>query len=69
MLTGLDVSNNENLIDLKVDRNPSLSCIKTINGQDIPSVTLSNHQVLNDLCNKKIIERGSVLALVVHLPS
>jgi len=51
LLTGLDVSNNQNLMDLKVDRNPSLTCIKITNGQNIPSVTLSNHQVLNDLCN------------------
>jgi hypothetical protein len=50
-LEDLDVSNNQNLVELKIDRNPSLSCIKIANGQRIPSVTLSNHQVLNDFCN------------------
>lgn len=50
-LEDLDVSNNQNLVELKVDRNSSLSCIKIANGQRIPSVTLSNHQVLNDFCN------------------
>jgi len=51
LLTGLDVSNNQNLIDLKVERNPSLSCIKIANGQNIPTISLSNHQELNVLCN------------------
>ncbi len=51
LITGLDVSKNQNLVELKVDRNPSLNCIKIANGQNIPSVTLSNHQALNDSCN------------------
>jgi hypothetical protein len=51
LLTNLDVSKNQNLVELKVDRNSSLSCIKIANGQNIRSVTLSNHQVLNDFCN------------------
>lgn len=51
VLTSLDVGNNQNIIDLKVDRNPGLSCIKIANGQNIPTVSLSNHQELNVLCN------------------
>lgn len=51
LLTDLDVSKNQNLVDLKVDRNPDLSCIKIANGQNIPTVSLSNHQELNVLCN------------------
>lgn len=50
-LTSLDVSNNQKLVELKVDRNSSLNCIKIANGQNIPSVSLSNHQVLSDSCN------------------
>jgi hypothetical protein len=51
MLTDLDVSKNQNLVDLKVDRNPDLFCIKIADGQNIPTVSLSNHQELNVLCN------------------
>lgn len=51
LLTGLDVSKNQKLVELKVDRNSSLDCIKIANGQNISSVTLSNHQALNDFCN------------------
>jgi len=51
MLTNLDVGNNQNLIELKVDRNPGLSCIQIASGQNIPTVSLSNNQELNVLCN------------------
>lgn len=51
LLTSLDVSNNQKLIDLRVDRNPGLTCIKIENGQNIPTVSLSNYQELNSLCN------------------
>lgn len=51
MLTNLDIGNNQNLIELKVDRNPGLSCIQIASGQNIPTVSLSNNQELNVLCN------------------
>jgi len=50
-LNSLDISNNFNIIDLKVDRNPSLNCIKIANGQDIQNKSLSDYQELNVLCN------------------
>nr|WP_297788719.1 hypothetical protein [uncultured Allomuricauda sp.] len=50
-LTNLDVSQNTELIDLRVDRNPDLSCIKIHSGQEIPTVSLSEYQELNELCN------------------
>ena len=50
-LTGLDVSRNQKLIDLRADRNPDLTCIKIANSQEIPTVSLSDHQELNTICN------------------
>ena len=50
-LTQLDVSHNPELVDLRVDRNPNLHCIKIASGQEIPTVSLSEHQELNDVCN------------------
>lgn len=50
-LTQLDVSHNAELVDLRVDRNPNLHCIKIASGQEIPTVSLSEHQELNDVCN------------------
>tara|TARA_R110002153_G_scaffold274307_1_gene448303 strand:- start:13484 stop:14404 length:921 start_codon:yes stop_codon:yes gene_type:complete len=49
-LNSLDVSQNSALIDLRVDRNPDLSCIKIDGGQEIPSVFLSEYQELNEVC-------------------
>ncbi|MER3317062.1 MAG: hypothetical protein RIB79_02100 [Allomuricauda sp.] len=51
ILTTLDVSQNTELIDLRVDRNPDLSCIKIHSGQEIPTVSISEYQELNELCN------------------
>ncbi|MBO0341044.1 hypothetical protein [Flagellimonas profundi] len=51
VLSTLDVSQNTALIDLRVDRNPDLSCIKIHSGQEIPTVFLSEYQELNELCN------------------
>ncbi|GAB4509071.1 MAG: hypothetical protein Tsb004_09060 [Allomuricauda sp.] len=51
VLTNLDVSQNTALMDLRVDRNPDLHCIKIESGQDIPTVSLSEHQELNEVCN------------------
>lgn len=51
LLTTLDVSNNHELIDMRVDRNPDLSCIKIESGQKIPTISLSDYQELNAVCN------------------
>lgn len=51
ILTDLDVSNNLKLVDLRVDRNPDLNCIKVSANQNIPNVSLSNYQSLNTTCN------------------
>jgi Leucine-rich repeat (LRR) protein len=50
-LTSLDISNNSQLIDLRVDRNPSLTCIKILENQEISTVSLSDYQELNASCN------------------
>ena len=50
-LTQLDVSHNPELVDLRVDRNPNLNCIKIASGQEIPTVSLSEYQELNDVCD------------------
>ncbi|WP_034044914.1 hypothetical protein [Wocania ichthyoenteri] len=51
LLTSLDVSNNQELIDLRVDRNPDLTCIKILSSQEIPTVSISDYQELNTICN------------------
>ena len=51
LLTSLDVTNNQELIDLRVDRNPDLTCIKILSSQEIPTVSLSDYQELNTICN------------------
>jgi hypothetical protein len=51
LLTCLDVSNNHQLIDLRVDRNPYLRCIKILASQEIPMVSISEYQELNNVCN------------------
>lgn len=51
LLTTLDVSNNNELIDMRVDRNPDLTCIKIESAQNIPTVSLSDYQELNIVCN------------------
>ena len=50
-LTSLDVSKNQKLVDLRADRNPYLTCIKIQNSQDIPTISKSDHQELNEICN------------------
>lgn len=50
-LISLDVSNNQSMIDLRVDRNPELNCIKVLNDQEIPTVSLSDNQELNSTCS------------------
>ena len=48
--TQLDVSEILQLVDLRVDRNPELSCIRIETGQEIPSVSLDEHQELSEIC-------------------
>lgn len=50
-LTSLDLSNNQALTDLRVDRNPDLTCIRILNDQEIPTLSLSEYQELNEVCN------------------
>ncbi|WP_338358691.1 hypothetical protein [Yeosuana marina] len=50
-LTSIDVSNNQELVDLRVDRNPDLTCIKIQSGQEIPTISKSDYQELNNICN------------------
>ncbi|HKK77510.1 MAG TPA: hypothetical protein VJ953_20690 [Saprospiraceae bacterium] len=49
-LRHLDVSRNQVLIDLRVDRNPNLTCVKILNGQDIPTLSIDDEQVLKEEC-------------------
>ncbi len=51
LLDNLDVSNLRELIDLRVDRNPNLLCIKIGTGQEIPTISISDYQELNTACN------------------
>ncbi|MDE5418662.1 hypothetical protein L3049_11650 [Labilibaculum sp. DW002] len=51
LLSDLDLTHNLDLVEIKVDRNESLSCIKILSGQTIPSVSLSDYQDLKTVCN------------------
>lgn len=51
LFSSLDVSNNQSLVELKVARNPDLTCVKIQNGQNIRIVSKSNYQELNVTCN------------------
>ncbi len=51
LLSELNVSNNQNLVDLRVDRNPTLTCIQINDNQGIPSYSLSEYQELSTNCN------------------
>lgn len=51
LLTEFDVSKLNKLIDLRIDRNPNLSCIKIATDQNIPTLKLSNYQQTNVNCN------------------
>ncbi len=51
LLSALDVSSNPELIDLRVDRNPNLTCINVLSDQEIPTVSISEYQQLSDNCN------------------
>lgn len=51
LFESFDVSNNRELVDLRIDRNPNLTCIKIANNQNIPTVSMSNYQSLNTSCD------------------
>ena len=50
-ITQLDVSNFDNLDYLLADRNPNLPCIKIKNGQNIPTLQLSDYQQVSINCD------------------
>lgn len=50
-LKSLNVSYNQKLVDLKVDRNPTLTCIQKRTEQNIANTSLSDYQTLSDSCN------------------
>ncbi|WP_010136540.1 leucine-rich repeat domain-containing protein [Ochrovirga pacifica] len=50
-LYNLDVSYNEKLVDLRIDRNPNLTCIKKGSHQNIGNVSLSNYQSISENCD------------------
>lgn len=51
LFSNFDVSMLNNLIDLRIDRNPDLSCIKIATNQYIPTLSLSSYQKTNVNCN------------------
>ncbi|NJB69920.1 hypothetical protein GGR42_000382 [Saonia flava] len=51
LLEAFDVSKLNKLIDLRIDRNPDLSCIKIATSQNIPILKLSPYQQTNVNCN------------------
>lgn len=51
LFTDFDLSMLPNLIDVRVDRNPTLTCIKIAAGQNIPTLKLSDYQQANVNCN------------------
>jgi hypothetical protein len=50
--TNLDVSRNQKLVDLRIDRNPGLTCITINEGQEILTVRKSEHQELRSDCGE-----------------
>ena len=51
LLTEFDVSKLSKLVDLRIDRNPTLTCIKIARGQDIPTLKLSSYQQATVNCD------------------
>ena len=51
LFTEFDLSKLTKLIDVRVDRNPTLTCIKVAAGQQIPTLKLSDYQTANVNCN------------------
>lgn len=50
-LSELDISNFPELSKLNAHNNPNLTCIKIQKNQDIPTLSISNYQELNNTCN------------------
>jgi hypothetical protein len=50
ILKNLDVSFNTKLIDLRVNKNPNLTCIKIQPGQEVPILRLADNQELKNEC-------------------
>ncbi len=51
LFTSFDVSKLNKLVDLRVDRNPTLTCIKIAEDQEILTLSLSDYQETNINCN------------------
>lgn len=51
LFTRFDVSKLNKLVDLRVDRNPTLTCIKIAEDQEILTLSLSDYQETNINCN------------------
>lgn len=51
LFTDFDLSMLPNLIDVRVDRNPTLTCIKVADGQNIPTLKLSDYQQAKVNCD------------------
>ena len=52
ILKNLDVSLNTKLIDLRVNKNPDLTCIKVHPGQEVPILRLADNQELRNECGE-----------------
>ncbi len=51
LFTEFDLSNLPKLIDVRIDRNPTLTCIKIAPGQQIPTLKLSSYQRASVNCD------------------
>lgn len=51
LFTQFDISKLPNLVEVRVDRNPTLTCVKVANAQQIPYLKLSTYQTANVNCN------------------
>lgn len=51
LLADFDASKLGKLIELRIDKNPNLNCIKISSGQSIPTINLSSYQQTNVNCN------------------
>lgn len=51
LISNLDVSSNLKLVDLRIDRNPNLTCIQKGVNQSIPNIALSSYQCMSTNCN------------------
>jgi len=51
LLTALNVASLPELVELKINNNPSLTCVQTQGGQNIPTVTKSEDQTVSSTCD------------------